>query len=238
MVDPKLILKNSQNVVCPKCIYQLHIRFQNLHKRRWSGEILLYSVALYRCHYQVVYCALTYLLIATHIGIQEHSVSMSRRNNFTYNGYILSRHNFSMFKLKNTTTQLAHECEILGVFVNTLRPRQDERHFADDIFTCIYFNENCCILIIFSLKYARKGPIDNNPALVQSMAWRRSGDKPLAEPMMISLPTHICVTRPQWVNAKYAQRLSLLLAWIVISCSDRGRCIYVSCYGGHYDNGT
>ena len=43
-------------------------------------------------------------------------------------------------------------------------------------------------------------PIDNNPALVQIMAWRRSGDKPLAEPMMISLSTHICVTRPQWVN--------------------------------------
>ena len=82
---------------------------------------------------------------------------------------------------------------------NTLRPRQDGRHFADDIFTCIFFNENCCILIKFSLKYVRKGPIDNNPALVQIMVWRRSGDKPLSEPMMIRLPTHICVTRPQWV---------------------------------------
>ena len=83
--------------------------------------------------------------------------------------------------------------------VNTLRPRQDGRHFADDIFVCIFFNEKCCILIKCSLKYVRKGPIDNNPALVQIMAWRRSGDKPLSEPMMINLPTHICVTRPQWV---------------------------------------
>ena len=32
------------------------------------------------------------------------------------------------------------------------------------------------------------------------MAWRRPGDKPLYEPMMVSLPTHICVTRPQWVK--------------------------------------
>ena len=32
------------------------------------------------------------------------------------------------------------------------------------------------------------------------MAWRRPGDKPLSEPMMVSLPTHICVTWPQWVN--------------------------------------
>ena len=36
--------------------------------------------------------------------------------------------------------------------------------------------------------------------MVQIMAWRRQGDKPLSEPMMASLLTHICVTRPQWVN--------------------------------------
>ena len=83
------------------------------------------------------------------------------------------------------------------VLINTLRLRQDGRHFADDIFTCILFNENCCILIKFSLKYVHKAPIDNNTALVQIMAWRRSGEKPLSEPMMISLPTHICITRPQ-----------------------------------------
>ena len=82
--------------------------------------------------------------------------------------------------------------------VNTLRPGQDGRHFADDIFTCIFINENCCSLIKFSLKYVRKYPIDNNPALVQIMAWRRSGDKPLSEPMMVNLSTHICVTRPEW----------------------------------------
>ena len=32
------------------------------------------------------------------------------------------------------------------------------------------------------------------------MAWCRPGDKPLSEPMMVTLPTHICVARPQWVN--------------------------------------
>ena len=42
--------------------------------------------------------------------------------------------------------------------------------------------------------------IYNIPALVQIMAWRRPGDKPLSEPMMVSLLMHICVTRPQWVN--------------------------------------
>ena len=32
------------------------------------------------------------------------------------------------------------------------------------------------------------------------MAWRRPGDKPLSETMMVRLLTHICVTRPQWVK--------------------------------------
>ena len=52
------------------------------------------------------------------------------------------------------------------------------------------------------------------PALVQIMAWRRSGDKPLSEPMMVSLLTHICVTRPQWVNINKQTRINM---WILIS---------------------
>ena len=44
------------------------------------------------------------------------------------------------------------------------------------------------------------GSINNIPALAQIMAWRRPGDKPLSEPMMVRLLTHLCVTRPQWVN--------------------------------------
>ena len=74
--------------------------------------------------------------------------------------------------------------------------------FADDIFKCIFLNENVWIPIKNSLKFVPKGPINNIPTLVQIMAWRCSGDKPLSEPMMVSLPTHICVTRPQWVKQK------------------------------------
>ena len=54
--------------------------------------------------------------------------------------------------------------------------------------------------IEISLKFVPKGPVNNIPALVQIMAWCRPGDKPLSEPMMVSLATHIWVTRPQWVN--------------------------------------
>ena len=85
---------------------------------------------------------------------------------------------------------------------NTMRPRQNGRHFADDIFKCIFLNENVWISIKISLKFVPKGPIKYIPALVQIMAWRLPGDKPLSEPMMVRLPTHICVTRPQWVKVR------------------------------------
>ena len=39
------------------------------------------------------------------------------------------------------------------------------------------------------MKFVPKGPINNIPAMVQIMAWRRPGDKPLSEPMVVSLPT-------------------------------------------------
>ena len=40
------------------------------------------------------------------------------------------------------------------------------------------------IAIKISLKFVPKGPINNNPALVQIMGWRPPGDKPLSEPMI------------------------------------------------------
>ena len=83
---------------------------------------------------------------------------------------------------------------------NTLRLRQNGHHFLDDIFKCIFLNENDWILIKISLKFVLKGPINNIPALVQIMAWCRPGNKPLSEPMMVSLPMHKYVTRPQWVK--------------------------------------
>ena len=82
--------------------------------------------------------------------------------------------------------------------INTLRPKQNGRQFPDDIFKRISLNETVWILI--SLKFVPRVPINNIPTLVQMMAWRRPGDKPLSEPIMVSLLTHICVARPQWVK--------------------------------------
>ena len=91
----------------------------------------------------------------------------------------------------------------------TLRPRQNSCHFADDSFKCIFLNENVWISIKISLKFVLRGPINNIPALVQIMAWRRLGGKPLSEPMMVqwahnvtitSLLRHNDVATSSWLN--------------------------------------
>ena len=76
---------------------------------------------------------------------------------------------------------------------------QNGRLFTDDIFRFIFLNEKFCILIKILLKFVPKGPIDNNPTLVQIMAWRRIGDKTLFEPML----THICGTWGRWFNQEF-----------------------------------
>ena len=50
----------------------------------------------------------------------------------------------------------------------------------------IFLNENVWFLLKISLKFVPKVPINSIPALVQIMAWRRLGDKPLSEPVMIT----------------------------------------------------
>ena len=55
-------------------------------------------------------------------------------------------------------------------------------------------------MINISLKLMPKGRIYNIPAFVQIMAWCRLGEKPLSEPIMVNLLTHICLTLPQWIK--------------------------------------
>ena len=71
----------------------------------------------------------------------------------------------------------------------TLWPRQNDRHFPDDTFkciSCICVNESVYMLIRISLKFVRKVPINNNPASVHVIVWRRAG----------SLLTYIYVAGP------------------------------------------
>ena len=105
-----------------------------------------------------------------------------------------------------TTTHL----KIQNHTFNTFRPRQNGRHFADDTFKRFFLNENVWILIKIALKFVRKDQINNIPPLVKIMAWRRPGDKPLSELMMVRIPTHICVSRLQWVKTNHLLRANML----------------------------
>ena len=120
--------------------------------------------------------------------------------------------------------------------INLLGPRGNRRYFPDDIFKWIFLNENVWISIKISLKFVPRGPISNTPALVQIMAWRRPGDKPLSEPVMVSLLMHICVTRPQWVNLLGSGRLGFYLTLTHLPLDKNGRHFADDIFRGIYVN--
>ena len=72
----------------------------------------------------------------------------------------------------------------LSLTINSLRSRQNGRHFTGDILKSIFVKENSWIPIEISLKFVPKSQIDNESSLVQVMACRLFGAKPLPKPMV------------------------------------------------------
>ena len=110
---------------------------------------------------------------------------------------------------------------MVGSRYDTLRPRQNGLHFAEHTFKHIFLNKNIRTSFKLSLKFVPRVPT-NNIQVVQIMTWHRSGDKPLSEPMMVRLPTNICVTRPQWVNSSDSESSELYI--LPVKCKS-----YVNC---------
>ena len=138
---------------------------------------------------------------------------------YTWCWYVLDNPHVKIYngnlQSEQSSDKKQHEiCHFFVGHLNTLRPRQNGCHFTDDSLKYIFLNENVIISAKISLKFVPKGPINNIPILVQTMAWRRPGDKPLSGPMMIRLLTYICVTWPQWVKQCY------LISRIVSEISD------------------
>ena len=73
-------------------------------------------------------------------------------------------------------------CKHMGDY-NNLTPPPPGRHFVRRHYRMIFLSENDIIPIRISLKFVLRSPIDNKSALVQVMARRRTGDKPLPDPM-------------------------------------------------------
>ena len=88
------------------------------------------------------YCPGTLLPWRSQYFFTSHNVGVCR----SLNGAFVSKHTRDCYQL--------------------ISRGQNGRHFADDIFRCIFVNEKFSTLIKISLKYVPKGPIDNIPALV------------------------------------------------------------------------
>ena len=95
-----------------------------------------------------------------------------------------------------TSTGIWSYCNSVGTdarnelqWLNLSPPGQNGHHFTDDIFICISRNAEFCI----SNSTEVESLIQNKSALVQVMAWCRTGDKPLPEPMLSSSLTSIYV---------------------------------------------
>ena len=71
---------------------------------------------------------------------------------------------------------------------------------ADDIFKGIFLNETDKIQIQISRKLVPRSPTDNKSALVRVMAWRRTGDKPLPEPMITQFTDAYMRHQGRWVD--------------------------------------
>ena len=101
---------------------------------------------------------------------------------------------------------------LLGV--NSFLLGQNDCRFADDIFRCIFEHQTFCLLIKISLKFFLRCSISNIPALFQIITLHRPGDKPLYEPNMVNLLTHICVTQPEWANRNGGDNKCLMHRWM------------------------
>ena len=90
-------------------------------------------------------------------------------------------------------------------YFNWSTPEQNDHQLAHDISRCIFVNEKFCIMIKISLTFVPTSPINNNPASVWIMAWRRIGDKPLSEPMLA------------WFNDAYARHWGEELSEVMLT---------------------
>ena len=77
---------------------------------------------------------------------------------------------------------------------------QNRRHFADNPLQMHFHHWNKCILIRISLKFVPVNPIDKKSALVQVMVWRRTGGKPLPEPMLTQFTDAYMRHKGIWVS--------------------------------------
>ena len=161
-------MKISKLHVTGLCEGNSAVTGESPHKRPVTWKMFPFDDVIMK-KYSVIYHT---LLIR--ITIANRSISINKYHLFSY-CLRIDKACFSVFASGSSKREN---------LVNSSPPGQNGHHFTDDIFKYISLNENCCISIEISLKCVPKNPIDNMPVLVQIMAWRLLGDKPLSETML------------------------------------------------------
>ena len=95
-----------------------------------------------------------------------------RRVKFLFEHMVKSCEFFIVLCCKTKPSKRSDFTPVIWTTLNTLRPKQNGHHFADDTFKCIFLKEYVLIPIKISLKFVPESPINNIPALVQVKAWR------------------------------------------------------------------
>ena len=158
--------------------YWLISLYENNDKALWMWPLLcwIWMIVLWLLIHSIIHTSLLWWLCLS--CVNELKIFDIRQNTLLWH-YIYSI-------LCEICSWICWALLCLGCIIvhNTLRPRQNGCHFLDDIFKCIFLNENIYISIKISLKVVPQGPINNIPGLIQIMAWRLTGDKPLSEPIL------------------------------------------------------
>ena len=132
--------------------------------------------------------------ISTKIKISDLFKKLKTRHTFW--GWLIRRVNIKQIRQVLWKIQSGHNFDFVYRRATDGRTAWNQSAPQASSSKCIVLNENIRISIKIS-PFVPEDPINNIPSLFQVMALRRPGDKPLSEPMMVSLLTHICATRPQ-----------------------------------------
>ena len=193
-----------------KCGYQMHIfvtSFSKPHAPVWRCFCMVQPLRQPfrpKCTNRILQMHHQNPVVPSESGVHPQNPVCTYSVNLTYITVLSFMQNNHSFVL--TTTFMLCICNAAlpdGFTHGDSRPRQNGRHFADDSFKYIFMNENFRNSNKISLRFLPKGPINNVPALIRIMAWRRPGAKPLSEPMIVRSVTHICVARSQWVKSMW-----------------------------------
>ena len=119
--------------------------------------------------------------------------------------------------------------------LNSLRPRQNGRHYADDNFKCIFLNENYEFWIRFHRIMFPRVQLAINKHWFRQWLGVEQGTSHCLNQWWNVIPMHICITWLQWVNILnifsmgcllrvFCRKLTLLAA-LRLKCSRRTKSV-------------